>query len=303
MTSTDTTRRDVYQEVTDKLIAAMESGSAPWASPYTCGGSALSMSTNKPYRGINPLLLGIEADLNGYQSRWWGTYKKIQELGGQVRKGEHCTLITFWKRLVKEQVDEITEETSRKQVFFLRFYSVFNAEQADGLPARFYQVDGRPLEKRLEAAETIMLRYVNSPAVVSHDQTMAWYSPGSDTVNVPKPENMTNLDAWYSTMFHELTHSTGHVSRLARDGITNLVSHRRGEMYAFEELVAEMGSAILCAQAGIDSTFDNSAAYLRGWISYLRSDGKAAVRAAAQAQRAADHVLGVHFDDSDEVGA
>jgi antirestriction protein ArdC len=300
MTKTDTTRRDAYQEVTDKLIAAMESGTAPWASPYTCGGLALSMSTNKAYRGINALLLGIEADLKGYESRWWGTYKKVQELGGQVRKGEHGTLITFWKRLVKEQVDATTGETSRKQIFFLRFYTVFNAEQADGLPTRFCQVERPAYEKRIEAAETIMLHYVNGPAVVSHDQTMAWYAPATDTVNVPRPENITSPDAWYATVFHELTHSTGHTSRLSREGITTLVKHRRGELYAFEELVAEMGSAILCAHAGIDSTFDNSAAYLRGWISFLRSDGKAAVRAAAQAQRAADHILGVEYSDNSE---
>jgi antirestriction protein ArdC len=157
---------------------------------------------------------------------------------------------------------------------------------------------------RIEAAERLVAGYQSRPAIVSDDQSMAWYRPADDRVNVPQIENMASVDAYYSTLFHELTHSTGHASRLGRDGITKLGTHRRGETYAFEELVAEMGAALLCGQAGIDSTVENSAAYLRSWAQYLRTDSKAAVRAAGQAQRAADLILGVTFrEETEEVAA
>jgi antirestriction protein ArdC len=237
----------------------------------------------------------------GYRSPWWGTYKKIQELGGQVRKGERSTMITFWKQLRIDDVDDNGRPIERK-VFMLRVYNVFNAEQADRLGTRYagsVQVPG----DRLEAAERIVGGYRNGPTMVSDDQSMAWYRPADDRVNVPRIENMASVDAFYSTMFHELTHSTGHASRLGRDGMTKLGTHRRGETYAFEELVAEIGAALLCGQSGIDSTIANSAAYLRSWASYLRTDPKAAVRAAGQAQRAADRILGVSFADDEQAAA
>lgn len=301
MTTTTKSGRDAYQEITDRLIELMQDGTNPWASPYTTSGLPLSMSTGKPYRGINILLLGFSP----YTSPYWGTYKKITELGGQVRKGEKGTMVVFWKRFAREAKDEtgrtVRDDTGRpvlKNSFVLRYYTVFNAEQADNLPAKYHPTDDRPIEKRLEQAETIITGYDNGPRLVSEDQTCGWYLPISDTVNVPKPENMKTLEEWYSCTFHELTHSTGHKSRLNREGV-QLGAHKRGSVYAFEELVAEMGAAILCSVAGIDGTFENSAAYLRGWIQYLTDDPQAAVRAAGKAQRAVDRILGVTWEDAE----
>lgn len=304
---------DAYQAVTDKLIARLEELQAKaergepvpsWISPYSFNGGGLpvSISTGKPYRGINPMLLGMEAADRGYVSRYWGTYKKISELGGQVRRGEKGTLITFWRRI--EKVDEETGEP--KPIFLLRVYNVFNAEQADWpdgprgakLAAKFFTPPAPlPDDGDTSPFDAVLSGYKTAPQVVSQRQDLAFYAPARDTVNVPKRENIAGRDEYYSTLYHELVHSTGHAKRLNRDGITKLEPHRRGELYSFEELVAEFGAALLCSTVGITSTLPNSAAYLAHWGQYLRHEPRAAVKAASQAQRAVDYILGIDWTE------
>ena len=324
---------DLNQVVTDKLIEAMESGTAPWKSPYLVRGLPMSMSTGKMYRGINPLLLTIEAQLHGYSSPWWGTFDQIAERAGcvkvydeetgftnwqhpsgqpaGVRKGEKSTLVTFWKRYQRDAKDEngntIYEngQPKKKTAAMLRYFRVFNADQADwpdGVPTKFAPAERGEDFDPIDEADTIVLGYTSNggPAIQHLDQTVAWYAPKMDVVNVPNPENIRGNDEYYSALFHELGHSTGHAERLNRPGIADLAKHGRGKVYAAEELVAEMSAAMLCGHAGIQDTIDNSAAYLRGWASYLKDDPKAAVRAASQAQKAVDLILGESFDDNNE---
>lgn len=325
---------DLNQVVSDKLIDAMNNGNAAWQSPYLVRGLPMSMSTGRPYRGINPILLILEAQLHGYSSPWWGTYDQIAERAGCVRvydeetgftnwkhpsgadagirKGEKSTLVTFWKRYERDAKDEngntIMEngKPKKKSAAMLRYFRVFNADQAewpDGVPTKFAAAERGEDFDPIDEADAIVLGYTTNggPAMQHADQTVAWYAPTTDMVNVPNPENIRGNDEYYSATFHELTHSTGHRERLNREGITELGKHVRGKVYAFEELVAEFGSAMLCGQAGIHNTIDNSAAYLRGWAKYLTDDPKAAVRAASAAQRAVDLILGTTFDNEAEV--
>lgn len=301
-------RRDIYQEITDTVIAALEAGTVPWHKPWASTGQAgafpTSIGSGKPYRGVNLFLLGLTAQAKGYTSPYWGTFNAIKERGGMVRKGEKGTLVTFWKRLV---VDTTPDERAagrgdKKAIPMLRHYCVFNAEQAEGLPEKYsapVEVDLTGFDPIAEA-EAIVAGYQSAPIIKEGGFDGAWYSPARDLVSMPARSDFDGPEEWYSTLFHELGHSTGHKDRLARPSL--LESHRFGdESYSREELVAEMTAAMLSTVAGIDQrTVPNSAAYIAGWLKALKNDPKLVVQAGGQAQRAADHILGVSFNEEGE---
>jgi antirestriction protein ArdC len=276
----------VYEQVTDKILALLAEGTVPWHKPWK-GGAAMSMSTNKPYRGINVFLLD-----EGYH----GTYKKITELGGQVRKGEKSSLAVFWKFVEKK--DDKTGKVDK--IPFLRYFRVFHSSQADwpdGLPERFALSGDANEADRITEAEQVVAGYVkgeNGPRL-SHGGGRACYNPATDSVTMPELTAFTDADHYYSTMFHELGHSTGHASRLDREGVTNFDAFG-SHQYAAEELVAEMTAAMVSAALGIDSTVETSAAYLAHWSATLGSDPKLIVRAAGQAQKAADLIRGITWE-------
>jgi antirestriction protein ArdC len=289
-------RADTAKIVQEAILKALDKGVAPWSSPYLGGALPRSLGTSKVYRGINVLLLQVAAGEAGYASPWWGTYKAIQGLGGQVRRGEKGTQVVFWKSTRRTETDDAGETVSKGGVF-MRTYTVFNAAQANGLDPEYLTGPNATDHDPVEAAEAIVAGYVGRPAIVSVDQDLAYYQPGLDRVNIPKPENL-RPGTYYPVLFHELGHSTGHAKRLAREGVVNLTSHRQGETYGFEELVAEITSAILTSEAGLPSSIDNSAAYVAGWARYVagaRTD--AVVKAASQAQKAVDLILGTTFED------
>jgi antirestriction protein ArdC len=301
MSATNNTK--VYEIVTNNILDALDKGVAPWRIPWKkkAGGNLpRSMSTRKPYRGVNVLLLGLQSMAMGYQSSWWGTYKHISELGGQVRKDEHGTLIIFWTSVTKK--DKLDKNGKPERFFMLRYYKVFNAEQADGLPEWFYapqatdEVAIDPSEAQA-AAEALVQTYLaaNPSLTFTHDNpAKAYYNPLTDLVNVPSISEHYVADEYYSTTFHEFAHSTGHESRLARPNMGQ--PHVFGdEEYSKEELVAELAASFLQGTVGIESTVESSAAYLQHWAKVLRGDAKLIVQAAAQAQRAADYVQGISF--------
>lgn len=296
-------KTDVYDRVTAQIITALEAGTIPWRKPWDPRiGRPLSLSTRKPYRGINLFLLGLIMQERGYRSPFFGTYKKIAELGGQVRKGEKSSLITFWKTGSTERENPETGDPETKRWAILRSYLVFNAEQADGLPERFMTAPAATANVPLLECANVVADYFNmdgAPELV-HGGSHAAYSPTFDRVMMPLWEAFNSAEGYYSTIFHEMTHSTGHKSRLARPGA--IENHRFGdEVYAGEELVAEMGSAMLAGVTGIEqATLDRSAAYIDNWLSALRGDSKLVVQAAGQAQRAVDLILDTKFDTDDE---
>lgn len=279
---------DVYAIVTERVIALLEKGIVPWQKPWQ-GGQTLprNLASGREYRGVNVFLLHAMS----YASPFWLTFNQAKGLGGSVRRGEKACPVVFWKWL------EAEENGERKRIPFLRYYSVFNVGQCDGIPAdKIPSLGGTKREHSpIAEAEEIVARMPKRPEIRA-GLDRAFYSPGADFVGMPDPVQFRTGADYYSTLFHELTHSTGHATRLNRKGVAGTDgewSAFGSTPYAKEELVAEMGAAFLCGQAGIvDRTLDNSAAYVGSWLQRLKDDRRLVVHAAAQAQKAADFILG-----------
>jgi antirestriction protein ArdC len=284
----------IHRIVTDQMIAALQQGTVPWRKPWQAAtGQPRSMSTGRPYRGINPFLLALTAAEQGYPSPYWGTYRQIRELGGQVRNGEHSTLVVFWKQARTEQPDPQTGELTVKRVPVLRYYRVFNAAQADHLPGRFYPAPGNHAEIARPQAALAGYLARGGPTLVHVPGDQAHYHPATDTIRLPARAQFRTPEGYYATAFHEAGHSTGHPARLNRPGIAAF-DHFGSGRYAREELTAQMTSSLLCACTGIDdpATFANSASYISGWLKALDNDHRLVIPAAACAQRASDLITG-----------
>lgn len=270
---------NAYDIITTRIIELLESGTVPWRKPWL-NGAAKNLVSGKEYRGINSLLLGCSA----YSSPYWATFNQIKARGGFVRKGEKGAPVLFFRVLDKD------DENARERRFPLaRHYTVFNTEQSSGLdvPATRAFGDVDPIE----ACEGVIKSYPNPPSV-RHGEARAYYAPSIDTVNMPSRALFESSEAYYSTLFHELSHSTGHASRLGRQGVTDSIAFG-SHAYSKEELIAEMGASFLAGETGIaPATLDNSAAYISAWLKRLRDDRKLVIEAAAQAQKAADWIRG-----------
>lgn len=292
---------DVYQRVTDTFIAELEKGVVPWRQSWKAR-PPVSMTTNRPYQGINTMLLTLRTLERNYRSQHWGTYRTISDLGGQVRTGERSSYIVKWNVIERTETDA-HGNVRRVTIPFARTYAVFNADQADGLPDRYYTVgeDVDPMEREA-AAEECLARYVEQGGPSFRWGTLQpCYSPAADRISCPVAEDFTSPEAFYTTVFHEVAHSTGHASRLNRPGIVE--DCRLGDArYSFEELVAEMGAAMILGGLGLELVdVEDSAAYIASWLQRLRADKHMVVRAASQAKKAADLVLGVDHGGNGEV--
>ena len=276
---------DVYEIVTDRIIDLLEKGVVPWHKPWAGGSNQLpcNLVSKKAYRGVNVWLLSCA----GYSSPYWVSYKQATELGGQVRKGEKSTLVVYWKMF--ENIDKATGE--KKTIPMLRYYNVFNVSQCDGIKTpesdEIVKIDFDPIDE----AEKIVNNMQKKPRITHNDQR-AYYDRANDYVNMPNKETFDKVESYYSVLFHELTHATGHEDRLGR--LQKDVSRFGDSSYAKEELVAEMGASFLCATSGIiERTLDNSAAYIASWLKALKNDKKLVVSAAGKAHAACDYILGV----------
>lgn len=288
-------KRDIYQEVTNTILQYLEEGTAPWRNPIaknTGDGWPKNLATDKRYRGVNVLLLSMQSWASGYASDYWMTYKQACAKGGQVRKGEKGSLVTFWK--MHETTDKKTGEEKTMPV--LRHYTAFNVEQIDGvdIPDAPDVASAEPF-RPLDAADEIVTGYENSPSIALDGGQRAFYRIQSDSVHLPTPDRFDCRENYYSTLFHELSHSTGHSSRLDR-GLDRDPAPFGSPDYSREELVAEISAAYLCAACGISPpTVEQSAAYLQGWIKMLKGDKRLVVSAAGAAQKSSDLILGEHF--------
>lgn len=281
-------KSQVYQIITDQIISKLEAGIIPWQRPWCGGQPATNLVSKKPYRGINVFILAC----SGFTSPYWLTFRQAKALGGHVRKGEKSTIITFWS--LKEKVDPKDSgdaEGPPKRFAFLRYYRVFNVEQCELDPKKIPVVPVHEFQP-IEEAERIVADMPNRPEI-SFRGPEACYSPARDCVNMPRSETFVSDYEYYSTLFHELTHSTGHRSRLNRKSLTKK-SAFGSELYSQEELVAEMGSSYLCGACGISTqVINNQAAYIQGWLKRFNSDPKMLISAASQAQKAADYIQGL----------
>jgi antirestriction protein ArdC len=291
-----------YEKITESIVAMLEGGTVPWRKPWTAENvGPTSLSTGKAYRGINVMILGITGMIRGYGSPYWGTYRQIDGRGGQVRKGEKATAVTLWRPVERKNADGEDVKS-----FFMTTYNVFSADQADwdGATKPVPVVGERREHTPIEDAEAMAKAYLANGPTFSHGGDRAFYSPSHDAVRMPEMGQFHTAEGYYSTLFHELTHSTGHASRLNRDGVTE--GHRFGDAdYSKEELIAEMGAAFLCSLTGIspDETLANSAAYIKNWLSVLRDDPKMIVQAAGKAQKAADLIAQAVASSEEEAAA
>lgn len=293
----------VYEIITERIVALLDRGVIPWRKTWNAGGEAdwPVNITGRKYRGINIWLLWAAKELGGYESNVWLTYKQAQKHGGKVRAGEKGTPVVFWKRIL---VDDEANPGEKKWIPLLRYFTAFNLDQTDDvrLPKKF-ETQPKPSNfDPIDAAESIVDGMPNAPTIRRNAPSdRAYYSPALDTVTVPMPEQFGEAAEFYATLFHELGHSTGHEDRVGRPGIGEF-DHFGSDKYAREELVAEMTAAYLLATAGLDApTIENSAAYIASWKSRLAEDPRTIVVAAAQAQKAADYILGVTFEtDADD---
>lgn len=282
-------RVDVYSRVTAKIIADLEQGVRPWHKPWSASHTEGQIirplrANGQPYRGVNVLLLWGEAEAKGYTSPIWITYRQAATLGAQVRKGERGSLVVYADKITRTETDGDGHETER-EIPFLKGYTVFNSQQVDGLPAHFYTKAEAPSPvERIPQAEAF---FAATGAKVRHGGNRAFYAPHADLIQMPPRESFRDAESYAATLAHEIIHHTAHPSRLARE-----LGKRFGDdAYAAEELIAEMGSAFLCADLGITpETRDDHASYLDHWLKVLKADNRAIFTAASQAQRAADYL-------------
>lgn len=274
-------RHDIYEQITDAIIAAIEEGAATYEMPWHTLSTPINAATRKAYRGINTLTLWCIGRKRGYATQEWATYRQWNEMGAQVRSGERSASVVFWKFLESsgDGGDELQDSilTSRR-IPLAREYHVFNAAQVDGYVA---QAGGKLAEsERIDDAERF---FKALPGVVKHGGDRAYYSPATDEIQMPAFEQFKTAAGYYGTLAHEYTHWSGTSSRLNRD-----LAGRFGEArYAMEELIAELGSAFLCADLalGTEPRRDH-AGYIHCWLSVLKSDKRALFAAASQAQQA-----------------
>lgn len=284
-----TTNTENYERIAAALIKAVETtGELPWEKPWKGADHALSMSTGKPYRGINQWLLGVTAMTTPGYTPWWGTYKQIEALGGQVRKGEHSTPAILWKPMEKVVDGQV------EKFMLMRVFSVFNAGQADGLPAKFYGPLDASEVAEIPEAKDVFEGYTGKHGIPVHTGMRAFYTPATDAITLPAIDAFVSSSAYYATAFHEAAHSTGHENRLNRPGVADF-DHFGTHQYSREELVAEMTSAMVAGVLEIEvaKTTDNHVAYLKNWLSALKDDPQAVVWAAGRAQKAADMIFGL----------
>ena len=289
--------KDVYQSVTDQIVTALETGTPPWVCPWQAGSGDLApanLSSGRPYRGINVLLLNLRAMSSGYSANRWMTFQQARGLGACVRKGEEGTPVVFFKMLERDGAMPVAanDYPGRKVIPLLRTFTVFNAAQIDGLPGALIPAPAAARDWNVcEVAELILLA---SQADIRHGGSRAFYSPSHDFIQMPERASFDSAEGYYRVALHELTHWSGHLSRCNRV----LSSRTHIEAYAFEELVAEMGSAFLTNYAGLAGHVHH-ASYIDSWLQALRNDKRLIFTAASLAQKAADYLLPVPVASED----
>lgn len=277
-------KKSVYEMITERIIEQLENGVIPWQKPWSGTHSgAYNRVSNKSYSLLNQLLLKHDGE--------YATFKQWSDLGGKIRKGEKSEVVTFWKIQPYEEENENGEKLI-KQIPLLRYYNVFHISQVDGVEPK-EQLKISNLEP-IEEAEKIKTDYMNREHLKIFEKVTndAFYLPIQDYIQVPCKEQYQDIEEFYSTLFHEMIHSTGHKSRLNRPDMQGIVRHG-SEKYSKEELTAELGSAMIINILGIETekSFKNSSGYIQDWLQALKNDNKFIVSASSKAEKAVKYIL------------
>ena len=284
------TRFDVHQEITNRIVAAIEAGAGEFKLPWHRAAStrsSINATTGRAYRGVNILSLWITTQALGYESHEWASFKQWQERGANVRKGERGSLVVYANAITRTEHDDKTGEDVEREIPYMKGYTVFNVEQIEGLPEIFYAkaAPTRDPIARIDHAEKF---FASLGMTIKHGGNRAYYAQELDYVQMPPFEAFRDAESYYGTLAHECTHATKHPQRLDRDFGRKSYGD---EGYSREELVAELGSAFLCADLELhQEPREDNAAYIATWLEVLKNDNRAIFTAAAHAQRAADYL-------------
>lgn len=320
-------KEEIYAEVTEKVIDSLKEGRIPWESPWVGLGFHRNYVSKKPYRGVNPMLLSISAMSNGFESLNWLTYKQAAELSVKqwlkseglkdteenrqlykntegaykgVRESERSTMITFWKPLVIDDKDNLDSSGKpiKKTIPLLKYIYVFNADQTDLVTEEPEKLAEDLDFDSIQEAKHVIDKWQDRPEI-KHFGDVACYIPSLDEINMPEVKLFKSAEYYYKTLFHECVHSTGHKSRTGR---VKDWSSFGTEKYAQEELVAEIGAAMLVSYLGIstEDTDRNTTAYINGWITKLEEDPKLIISASGKAQKAVDYIIGTSYEEEVE---
>lgn len=282
--------KKICEMVADRVLAELEKGAVPWKKPWFGSDRFVSHTTGKRYSLLNSILLEKPGE--------YATFKQVQAEGGKVKKGAKSKFVVFWQMVKKEEEDE-NGEKKVKTVPVLRYYNVFNLNDCEGVKKKYLtEDDTRFVHDVVKDAEDVIAGYCAANPTLKIERTevsgRAFYRPCDDLIVVPMKEQFKKIEEFYSTLFHEMTHSTGHWSRLGRFKENGVTAAFGGEDYGKEELVAELGAAALCGKCGVESddSFRNSAAYLDGWTKAIKGDPTLIVAAAGKADKAVEFILG-----------
>jgi antirestriction protein ArdC len=292
--TTKTNRTDVYTRVTSHIIGELEKGVRPWMKPWNAEHAAGRISrplrfNGQPYHGINVLMLWTAAEMQGFSCPFWMTFQQTKELGGFVKKGQHGSSVVYASKFTKKESGESGDEVER-EIPFLKEYTVFNASQCEGLPQHFYQL-AEPPKNDMQRIERAEMFFANTKADIRTGGNQAYYAITGDYVQMPQFETFRDAESHAATVAHELTHWTRHETRLNRE----FGRKRWGdEGYAVEELVAELGSAFLCADLQLTPEVrEDHAAYIDHWLKVLKEDKRAIFSAASHAGKAVEFLHGL----------
>lgn len=290
-----TKKTNNYEDITNSIIEALEKNVRPWIRPWEIGGvGSLPIRYNgEPYKGMNNLILWMKSIKKQYKSSYWMSFKQAKSLGGKVKKGEKATVI-FYMGVIKNkdenQVDKKSFASTETEKKFMKFYNVFNISQIENLPDKYYKNQAEQSKDLSNDLISKMDKFIKSTgSEIYHGEDFAYYNEESDHIKMPDKKYFKSLSSYYATLFHELIHWTKSKTRLNRDPFS---ANRFGDnKYAFEELVAEIGSVFLCASLGIEPEIrDDHASYILSWLKVLESDKKAIFKAASLAQEAVDYL-------------
>lgn len=292
-----------YDKITNQIIEALENGHIPWEKPWAASNNGARSIHGKPYRGFNKMWLEFIAWKLGYSDPRWITFNQAKKMGGQVRKGEKSQAVTLWMEAFNHESSCPVKNTKTKcenigknkcsRYMLMRYFSVFNVEQVDGLDIKPIPTGTVNEFDPIEQAEEIVNSYLEREGIMLATGSEAYYTPAMDSITMPPRETFRSAESYYSTLFHECGHSTGHESRLNRKD--NKVPVKFGDpIYAQEELVAEMSNAFIGGVTGVTNEIEGEqrVAYIQSWLRALRNDKKMVVLAAQQGQKAADLILG-----------
>jgi antirestriction protein ArdC len=290
---------DLYQEVNYKIISMLEQGVAPWRRTWSTYGLAKNYATGHVYTGINFIMMNNTL----HPIPFFMTLNQVRTMGGKLKKGAKADKVIYFNVVYKDQNNRVVNKDEATHLYnigievktlkFIKYYNVFNISDVEGIELEISEIQLKPNEK-IDKCEYIVEYMPKCPEIRHIDSKGAFYSPILDIVNIPQIEQFESAEAYYATLFHELIHSTGHVSRLGREEVMN--PHDFGSKpYSREELVAEMGASFLCSsvQIDFDQIFENNVAYLAGWLKVLKVDSKFIFKVTSEAQKGVDFILNV----------